>query len=146
MIEINGEEISEYEAQELIRMIYNDAKQVAGVFHGMNRSEKFRVNWPDEDRFADANWKTFVEATRQMYAAKLGDPKTSKTDARKIHKALVLEAMISKGKETDNRLQLHPNSQQFDGDRKENLKILEQFGKRPNLRAFLMNTTTPFIQ
>lgn len=142
MITVNGQPIPKKEAQDLIRMLYNDAKQVAGIFHGMNRSVKFRVNWPDEYKFAEANWKTFVEATRAMYAARLGDPKTLPEDAKKMHLALVLEAQISKNIEADNRLQLSPGTQQFEGDPVENRKIKEQFGTNPNLRAILMNSTT----
>lgn len=132
MIEINGEQISKEDALSLVRMLRNDAKQVAGTFHGMNRSAKFRRNWPNEYVFAEANWKNFMEATRAMYAARLGDPKTPPEDARKIHLAMVLEAMIGKDAEKDNRLQLKPNSQQFVGDPFENRKIIEQFGKQSN--------------
>lgn len=139
-IDINGEKITTKEAATLIRMICNDAKQIAGVFHGMNRSDKFRVNWPDEYKFADANWKTFVEAARAMYAERLADPKTPKEDARKMHLALVLEAMVAKGSQNDTRLQLAPDSQQFVGDKAENRRILEEFGRVPNIRAALMNS------
>ena len=132
IIEINGEKIPKSEAMGLVRMLCEDAKQTAGVFHGMNRSAKFRANWPNEYLFADANWKTFVEATRQMYAQRLGDPKTPPDDARKMHLALVLQAMCSQGAETDNRLQLAPNTQQFVGDPWENKKIADKFGKQSN--------------
>jgi hypothetical protein len=140
MIDVNGEKIEKAEALALIRMLCNDAKQIAGVFHGMNRSEKFRLNWPDEYKFADANWKTFMEAARQMYAERLGDPNTSPAQARKMHIALVLQAQISKGQETDNRLQLAPNTLQFEGDKIENRKIIDQFGMKPNLRALVKNS------
>ncbi len=140
-IEINGEFISVDEAKKLIRMLYNDAKQIAGVFHGQNRSVKFRINWPDEYKFADANWKTFVVPCRQMYAERLADPKTPPKEARMMHLALVLEHKIARGLEKDTRLQLSPGTQQFEGDKSENLKIIEKFGKRPNLRAALMNAS-----
>lgn len=142
MIEVNGEQLSEKESAELIRMLCNDAKQVAGVFHGMNRSKKFRANWPSEYVFADANWKNFMEATRKMYADRLNDPKCLPADARKMHLALVLEAQIAKGVETDNRLQLSPNTQQFVGDPFENKKIVETFGKQSNtLKEVLMGSS-----
>ena len=140
MIEINGEKITKKEAMNLVRMLCNDAKQMAGEFHGNNRSEKFRINWPDEYKFADANWKTFIEPTRQFYAELLGDPKTPPDEARKMHLALILQAMMADGQETDNRLQIAPNSQQFLGDKTENQRILERFGKVPNFRALLMNS------
>ena len=88
-------------------LLYKDAMEIAGVYHGMNRSEKFRINWPDEYAFAEANWKIFVGAARAMYASRLGDPKTPPNDARKMHIALVLQAMASRGEqEKDTRLQL----------------------------------------
>lgn len=142
MIEINGEEIGKTEALDLIRMLCNDAKQVAGTFHGMNRSRKFRRNWPNEYVFADANWKTFMEATRKMYAERLADPKTKPEDARKIHLALVLETMIGHDVEKDNRLQLAPNTQQYVGDAFENRKIADQFGNQSNtFKELLMGTS-----
>ena len=144
-IEINGENISAKEALDLTRMLYHDAREVAGEFYDMNRSTKFRTNWPNQDRFADCNWKTFVETTRQMYAERLGDPKTSPEDARKMHLALVLQAMMAKGEEADNRLQIAPNTAQFEGDKRENKKIMEKFGPNPNFRAALKNTVTPLF-
>jgi hypothetical protein len=139
-IDINGEHIGVDEAQRLVKMIYNDAYKIAGVFHGMNRSAKFRVNWPDEYKFADANWKTFVTACRQMYTERLADPHTAEVDKHKMFLALVLERRISEGQETDTRLQLAPNTQQFEGDKGENKTIIDKFGIKPNLRAALMNS------
>lgn len=143
MIEINGEQISASEAAKLVRMLCNDAKEIAGVFHGMNRSEKFRKNWPSEYVFADANWKTFVEAARQMYAARLGDPKTPPDDARKMHLALVLQTMAEQGAEKDPRLQLAPNTLQYEGDPYENRKIANDFGTHSNtFKELLMGSAT----
>ena len=139
-LEINGEYITVKEAADLVKMLCHDAEQVAGVFHGMNRSEKFRINWPDEDLFVKANWKTFVEAVRQMYAERLGDPKTPPAEARKMHLAIVLQDKIAKGQETDTRLQLAPNTQQFEGEKTENQKIMERFGPNPNFRAAALNS------
>ena len=140
-IEINGEYVTVREAQGLIRMLYNDAKQIAGEFHNMERSEKFRLNWPDEDQFAESEWRNFVQAARALYTQRLADPATAEHDKQRIFKALVLERKIAEGKETDNRLQIMPDSQQFWGDKYENRKILEHFGKAPNLRAYLRRST-----
>jgi hypothetical protein len=140
-IDINGELIGVDEAQRLIRMIYNDSYKFAGEFHGMERSLKFRLNWPDEYRFADANWKNFVAAVRLLYTNQLADPKVPEREKRSIFLALVLERRISEGQETDTRLQLAPNTQQFEGDKDENKGIVEKFGLKPNLRALLMNST-----
>ena len=136
-VDINGEMVPVSECHSILKMLYSDAKEIAGVFHGMNRSAKFRINWPDETLFAESEWKSFVSAARTMYAERLGDPKTPQTDARKMHIALVLQAKLAKGQETDNRLQLAPNTLQFDGDKHENRKIAENYGLKPNFRAQL---------
>jgi len=141
LIEINGEQISTKQARDLIRMLYNDAKQIAGEFHNMERSEKFRLNWPNEYEFASSEWRNFVAATRQMYTARLADPHTPGDVKRRIFLALVLETKIAEGRESDNRLQIYPNTQQFVGDKIENRNILQNFGKKPNLRAYLRRST-----
>jgi hypothetical protein len=140
--EINGEYISASEASSLIKMLYNDAKQVAGVFHGMNRSRKFRKNWPNEYLFAESEWKTFVTATRQMYVDRLKDPKTLPSDAQRMFRALYLERLASVDQEQDTRLQLSPNTQQFEGDKYENKNIVEKFGEQSNSFAELALGTT----
>jgi hypothetical protein len=139
-INLNGEMIEKEEALGLLKMLYHDAKEIAGEYHDMNRSEKFRINWPDQYKFADANWKTFVAAARAMYAERLGDPKTPPADARKLHLALLLQHKMGEGQEKDTRLQIMPGTQQFVGDPYENKKIVDTFGKRGNLRAALMNS------
>jgi hypothetical protein len=103
----------------------------------MNRSAKFRANWPNEYEFAESEWRTFVAAVRMMYVARLGDAKTPPDEARVMHLAIVLDQMASQGKEADTRLQLAPGTQQFEGDKKENLNILDKFGTKPNFRAQL---------
>lgn len=135
--DINGEFVSSKDAGDLIKMLYNDAKQVAGIFHGMNRSGKFRKNWPNEYVFAESEWKNFVVATRQMYLDRLNDPKTLPSDGQRMFKALYLERLASQGREADNRLQLAPNTQQFVGDKYENNKIAEKFGTDSNSFAKL---------
>lgn len=132
MIEVNGERVSRREALDCVRMLCNDAKKIAGEFHGMNRSEKFRRNWPNEYVFADANWKSFMEAARSLYAQQLGNPHVPDYDKRRIHIALVVQTMAEQGAEKDTRLQITPGSQQFIGDRFENRKIVDQFGKQSN--------------
>jgi len=145
MIEVNGESISNEEAMSLIKMLCNDAKQMAGEFHGMERSEKFRINWPDEDEFAKSEWRNFVEATIQLYVEQLKDPKVSPTDKRRLHLAIVLNAMAAKDQPKDNRLQLAPNTQQFVGDKYENRKIADKFGNAPNYRAALKRATAHLL-
>ncbi len=139
-IDVNGEQIEHSEALKIVRMLCEDAKRVAGEFHTMNRSEKFRVNWPDEYQFAESEWRNFIEAVHQMYAEQLGDPDTSPHDARRMFLAIVLWKKIGEVHPTDNRLQLSPNTLQFEGDKYENKKIVETYGKGQNLRAALLNS------
>ena len=93
-ININGENIPVREAASLVDMIRQDAIQFAGVFHDMNRSDKFRVNWPDTYLYAESEWKSFVAAVRLMYTERLADPLAPDAEKRKIHLALVLERMV----------------------------------------------------
>jgi hypothetical protein len=140
-ITINGEEISKSEALGLVRMLCEDAKQIAGEFHTMNRSNKFRQNWPNEYLFADSQWKSFVEACRTMYAQRLADPKTPPAEARRMHLALVLQSMVQhSGAEVDNRLQIAPGTLQFDGDPFENKKIAETFRQPNTLKDLLLGS------
>ena len=144
-ITIGNEIITAKAAMNLIYMIEHDAKEMAGVFHGQNRSEKFRINWPDEDEFVEAEWRSFVVAVRAMYAERLGDEKESPERKRKFYLAIMVERAYSEGlkqqgREADTRLQLAPNTQQFVGDKYENRKIAEKFGNRPNLRALFKRT------
>lgn len=129
---INGERVEKAQAMELLKGLYHEAEEMAGEFHGKDRSEKFRANWPDEYLFAKANWKSFVQEARKRYAERLGDPNVPAAEKVNIHRALVLEHEIAQGQERDTRLQLAPNSQQFEGDRFENLKIADKFGKQSN--------------
>jgi hypothetical protein len=141
MIEVSGQSITETEALELVRMLCNDAKQIAGEFHNMERSAKFRANWPSEYLFADSQWKNFIEAARAMYAARLGDPKTKPEDARRMHLAIVLYTMAEQGSDKDSRLQIAPDTQQFVGDRYENRKIADKFGRQSNTFMDLLKST-----
>lgn len=143
-IPINGENISVHEAAEIIRMFRNDAKQIAGLFHNMNRSDKFRANWPNEYTFADMEWKNFIEATRQMYVEQLADPTVSQYKKRRMHLAIVLWSMCEQGSMKDPRIQLTLDTQQFAGDKFENKKIIENFGRQSNTFKELMLGTAKF--
>jgi len=132
-------QVTPKEAADCVKMLMNDAKQIAGQFHGQNRSEKFRTNWPDEYKFASANWKSFVEPLIAKYAELLGDPTVAETDKHRIYVARLRWDTLGKGKEKDNRLQIAPNSQQFVGDPIENRRISRDFGKHGNFRAHLLN-------
>lgn len=143
-IPVNGEQIPKAEALSLIKMLCDDAKRIAGEFHGMNRSKKFRANWPNEYVFADTQWKSFVEAARAIYAERLNDPKTKEYDKRRMHLAIVLWTMAEQGAEKDGRLQIPKSGQQFVGDPFENRKIVDDFGKQSNTLMDLLGGAARF--
>lgn len=141
LIDLGLVQVTAKEAKSCVRMMIMDAQEFAGQFHGQDRSEKFRTNWPDEYKFAKANWKSFIEATIQTYAILLGQPGVSEEDKHRMYVARLMWERLSKDqvREADNRQQLFPNTQQFVGDPFENRKIKQQFGVHRNLRAALMN-------
>jgi hypothetical protein len=140
LIDLGLVQVTPKEGADCVRMLIQDAKEFAGQFHGQNRSEKFRTNWPDEYKFASANWKTFLEHTIRMYAELMGRPDVGEADKHRMYVARLMWEKMAIGKERDNRLQMRPNTQQFVGDPHENRKIKEQFGVHGNLRAALMNS------
>jgi hypothetical protein len=139
-IDLGLVQVTPKEAADCVKMLIHDAKEFAGQFHGQNRSEKFRTNWPDEYKFASANWKTFMEHTIKMYAELLGRDDVSEVDKHRMYVARLVWEKMAEDKEPDNRLQLAPNTLQFVGDKIENRRIKEQFGVHGNLRAALMNS------
>lgn len=128
------------EAADCVKMLISDAKQIAGEFHGQNRSEKFRTNWPDEYKFAASSWKSFVQPMIIQYATLLGRDDVTEADKRRIYVARLMWEKLGQGKEKDNRLQITPNTQQFVGDRYENKRIARDFGTHGNFRAAVMNS------
>lgn len=135
--DINGEFVSKKDAGELIRMLYKLAYRMAGEMHGMDRSEKFRKNWPNEYVYAESEWKTYIGAARKMFLELISKETTPEYEKKRMFHALLLERMAAEGQEADNRLQLAPNTQQFVGDKYENKKIAEKFGTDSNSFAKL---------
>lgn len=141
VIDLGLIQVKKREAADCVKMLMNDARELAGQFHGENRSEKFRLNWPDEYKFADANWKSFVQDTITAYATLMGHEHVPEEDKRRMYIARIVWEHASQEGEKDTRLQLFRNTQQFVGDPFENRKILRDFGKVPNLRAAFKNAT-----
>jgi hypothetical protein len=142
----NGAVVPESEVAQALDTFEHDCKEFAGVFHDMERSEKFRLDWPDQDRFVESEWRAFVAATRQLYTEQLGAAGVDEDKKRQIFLAIVRLAQVEqenarRGIEHNNRLQVMRDTQQFFGDKYENRKILEKFGKRPTLRAAFRNAT-----
>lgn len=128
-ITIGGEELSEYEASELLEMLIKHARQLAGKFHQLNRSEKFRRNWPDEYLYAEHEWRSHVEATLQVYAQGMSDPRVRDYDRRRMFLARLLWAQVeAAATELFPGNQLFPNTAAYEGDAYENKRIAEMFG------------------
>lgn len=141
---VNGEQIPKSEACELLRMFYNDCKQIAGQFYEHERSEKFRANWPIDTVYVNCNWRNFFQETRQAYAELLGRPdeQVSPYDKRRIFLAIALHDQVEKVSPKFEGVQIAKDSPQFWGDKRENKNISELWGKRSNtFREILMNGT-----
>lgn len=140
---IGGEVVGPGEAYELWRStLMHEAMETAGRFYERKRSAKFRANWPSDKEYVAANWKNFFEEARKKLPTKLVNPLISLKDKQKIYIVILLDRAFEAGRkmigvESDTSLQIASNSQQFDGDSRENKKIADRFGDRPNFRARL---------
>lgn len=127
-------------------MIVHDAKEFAGVFYDGNRTLKFRATWPKEMDFVNACWQNFVVHVRSVYADML-----TKTDLPQHYKDKIYDALIADAKAGshdeggESPLQLAPNTQAFEGDRRENIRTDEAYGKQaarlPLQKLLMMNST-----
>ena len=139
---IGNEIISVEHAMKLCDYLYAHAYELAGQFYEQNRSEKFRLNWPNAYDFAEANRKGFVQQARADFTAMLGNERTPDATKKRIYLALLVERAFAAGlermgQEADTQLQIHKGTQQFDGDKAENRKIVENFGRQRDLKAVL---------
>lgn len=112
-------------------MIVHDAKEFAGVFYEQKRTSKFRATWPNQMDYVNANWPNFVEHVRSAYATMLTKRDVSQPDKDKIYEALTADAQKNRADDALSPLQLAPNTEAFIGDRRENVKTDETYGKRP---------------
>lgn len=127
-------------------MIVHDAKEFAGEFYDCNRSMKFRTSWPSQDGFVKLNWPNFVEHVRSVYAKMLGLPSFPEAEKQKIYAALIAEAPANRSDTALSPLQLAPNTEAFVGDRRENAKTDEAYGKQaantlPIAKRMLLGST-----
>lgn len=130
---VGNEELEEREARELVAMIINDARDIAGQFHQLNRSDKFRANWPNEYAYAESEWRSFVQATLQAYAESMGDPRLPERDKRRLFLARLLWAQVEAGApEAYAGVAIRKGSEQFAGDAFENRQIVNRFGRHSN--------------
>ncbi len=150
---VDGEILQDDEVRKLIKFVNDVAYEMAGQFHGLKRSKRFRKTWPSEYRFAEENWKNFIEGARAMLADTLnkyqsGIVKGSPEEADKIHKALIVQAMMSEAKNAETApIQLAPGSQGYDGDKTENRITDESFGvgnTADHLKSRMLRTAKRF--
>lgn len=148
---VDGENLSDFEVHKLIAMVRKDAEEYAGQFYDQCRSKKFRRAWAEvglragrdpQMVFVEQQWTHFVEHVRSLYAQMLTSPKVAEEDKAKIHKALIVQAVL--GQQSQHApVQMAPGTQQFEGEKYENRQISAQFGEyaEPALLAKLMSGT-----
>ena len=111
-------------------MIVHDAKEFAGTFYEHNRSDKFRATWPDQRDYVRQNWKHFVVHVRAVYADMLTRNDVPQEQKDRIYDALLHDARKSHTDAAEQPLQLAPNTEAFVGDRRENTRTVETYGKQ----------------
>lgn len=112
-------------------MIVHDAKEFAGVFYDQKRTNKFRATWPNQMDYVNANWPNYVVHVRSAYATMLTRRDVPQSEKDKIFAALTADAQKNRSDDAQAPLQLAPNTEAFLGDKRENVKTDESFGKRP---------------
>lgn len=138
---VDGEIMDDDEIRDLLRMVNHDTAELAGSFYEMKRSEHFRDHWKKmgeaigksaQDAYIACEWKHFHEAVKFYYTDTLNieseiyEKREHIRDRR--HKALILINMQSQAKEAKTVLQVHPGTQQFEGDKTENKRISDEYG------------------
>ncbi len=122
-------------------MIIRDAKELAGQFHDMQRSKKFRRLWPRWQDYVEEKWPHFVDAVRRTYSELLGKAHVKQEDKDLMYEALLTEAPGSIDPRADTTLQIAPNTQQFIGDKHENQTISDVFGDHGSFKNALKSRT-----
>jgi hypothetical protein len=148
---IDGEEVSDKEVFDVIRMMDHDCKEFAGQFFEEDRSKKFRKSWNEvgklskrspQDAFVAHAWKHFVVHVRAWYASRLADPNEPEAMKVTLHRALIIQANWSQSAQAKDVLQLAPGTQQFAGDKFENKAIAETYGtEAESVRKTLLGTS-----
>jgi hypothetical protein len=148
---VDGQLLSGPQVRALCNMVRRDAEEYAGQFFDRNRSVKFRKAWAEvglrvgrdpQAVFVAQSWKHFVEHVRSLYCEMLTSPKISEDDKDRIHKALIIQAMLGARSQAA-PIQLAPNTQQFEGDKFENREIAKTYGEHaePSLMRKLLSST-----
>lgn len=137
---VDGELLPDNELRNLLHMLDHDCKEMAGQFFDNGRSAKFRAVWNDvgaqlkrspQDCFVDHAWKHFMVFVRAWYAQRLTDPAEPEYMKVRMHKALVIQGMMSAvAANAETPVQMQPDTEQFEGDKSENKHTDENFGVR----------------
>jgi len=125
-------------------MIRRDAEELAGQFYDANRTDVFRIQWPDQMQYVRRNWKHFVVHVRQVYCELLAQERVAQADKDAMYDALIDDAHNSASPFAAAPLQVFPNTEKFVGDKAENRRTdqlafdsgaLERAFKRALLRG-----------
>lgn len=152
---IDGEEVSDKEVFDVIRMMDHDCKEFAGQFFEEDRSTKFRKSWEEVGKlskrpawkcFVAHSWKHFMVHVRTWYAERLrdGGPLYEADERMRVtlHRALIIQASFSQSEQAKDVLQLSPGTQQFVGDKFENKHIAKTYGtEAESVRKTLLGTS-----
>ena len=76
-------------AGEIPELIKKTAKEIAGCFYDMNRSERFRKEAGTQDHFVRRQWKHYVPTAVESLAGVLGLPGTPDDQKEIIHDAIM---------------------------------------------------------
>lgn len=123
-------------------MIQKDAEELAGQFYEENlRSPKFRMTWKRDLDYVREKWPHFVDQVRKTYAELLKMNHVSDADKELMYEALISEAPAANSAKADTTLQIAKNSQNFTGDKKENVHIADTYGNQSDLKQMLKGST-----
>jgi hypothetical protein len=76
-------------AGEVPELIKKTAKEIAGCFYDMSRTDKFRAEAGSQDHFVRVNWKSHIDMAIQSLAALLGQPGFPDDQKEAIHEAIL---------------------------------------------------------
>lgn len=157
---VDGENLTNSEVRKLVKYFDHECKEAAGTFFEQcrkgllgdaGRSEKFRAFWNEvgfrcgadpQLCYVESHYQNFAEDVRAALAGLLARPDVKEADKERIHKALVVQEILSLNSQ-HTPVQLGRDSQQFAGDRHEVRQIASTYGNHPepSLINKLLNST-----
>lgn len=157
---VDGENLTNSEVRKLVKFFNHECKEAAGEFFEQcrkgllgdaGRSEKFRSFWSEigfrcgadpQFCYVESHYQNFAEDVRRALAGLLARPDVPEKDKERIHKALIVQEILSLNSQ-HTPVQLSKDSQQFAGDRHEVKQIASIYGNQaePSSVAKLLSTT-----